>query len=164
MCTRVKHGKRPVPFSTWPLPFHAIDYCLPEAGMRLIDVDHVACFDDPFLVLGQESAGRDDAAAVGAVASSIRRTVAAGSALFVIHRQCVTAASRRRPHHLKIRFRGARHDGPYQSYFVEYHLAHEARAYLAAPFVAPSGPCAALTMDGCGESAITSYGAYQEGR
>jgi hypothetical protein len=40
---------------------------------------------------------------------------------------------------LKIRFRGARHDGPYQSYFVEHHLAHEARAYLAAPFVAPSG-------------------------
>ena len=23
--TRIKHGKRPVPFSTWQLPFHAID-------------------------------------------------------------------------------------------------------------------------------------------
>lgn len=57
MCTRVKHGKRPVPFSTWPLPLHAIDYCLPEAGMRLIDVDHVACFDDPFLVLGRKARG-----------------------------------------------------------------------------------------------------------
>jgi len=26
--TRIKHGKRPVPFSAWELPFHAIDYCL----------------------------------------------------------------------------------------------------------------------------------------
>ena len=23
--TRIKHGKRPVPFTTWELPFHAID-------------------------------------------------------------------------------------------------------------------------------------------
>jgi hypothetical protein len=28
--THVKHGKRPVPFSTWELPFHAIHYCLKE--------------------------------------------------------------------------------------------------------------------------------------
>src|SRR4051812_24530813 len=34
----VKHGKRPVPFSTWELPFNAIDYCLREAGIRLVDV------------------------------------------------------------------------------------------------------------------------------
>src|ERR671927_215210 len=33
--THVKHGKRPVPFSTWELPFHAVDYCLREAGIRL---------------------------------------------------------------------------------------------------------------------------------
>ena len=26
--THVKHGKRPIPFSTYELPFHAIDYCL----------------------------------------------------------------------------------------------------------------------------------------
>ena len=32
--TRIKHGKRPVPFSTWELPFHAIDYCLAEAGIE----------------------------------------------------------------------------------------------------------------------------------
>ena len=31
--TRVKHGKRPIPFSTYELPFHAIDYCLAEAGI-----------------------------------------------------------------------------------------------------------------------------------
>lgn len=49
--THVKHAKRPVPFSTWELPFHAIDYCLHEAGIRLTDVDHVAYSYDSYLLL-----------------------------------------------------------------------------------------------------------------
>ena len=48
--THVKHGKRPVPFSTWQLPFDAIDYCLKEAGISLADVDHVAYSYDPALL------------------------------------------------------------------------------------------------------------------
>src|SRR5919202_2514714 len=55
--THVKHGKRPIPFSTYELPFNAIDYCLREAGVRLTDVDHVAYSYDPFLLLGRH---RDD--------------------------------------------------------------------------------------------------------
>src|SRR3954447_14862163 len=51
--THVKHGKRPVPFSTWELPFHAIDYCLAQAGIALMDVDHIAYSFDPALVLGR---------------------------------------------------------------------------------------------------------------
>src|SRR5947209_18707805 len=51
--THVKHGKRPVPFSTWEMPFHAIDYCLREAGINLTDVDHVAYSFDPSLLLGR---------------------------------------------------------------------------------------------------------------
>src|SRR5919108_1412022 len=51
--TRIKHGKRPVPFSTWELPFHAVDYCLREAGITLADVDHVAYSFDPALLLGR---------------------------------------------------------------------------------------------------------------
>src|SRR3954469_22986202 len=50
--THVKHGKRPVPFSTWELPFHAIDYCLRVAGITLTDVDHVAYSYDPYLLPG----------------------------------------------------------------------------------------------------------------
>src|SRR5262245_14215160 len=56
--THVKHGKRPVPFSTWELPFHAIDFCLKQAGVRLTDVDHVAYSFDPHLLPGRR---RDDA-------------------------------------------------------------------------------------------------------
>src|SRR3954466_10082863 len=48
--THVKHGKRPVPFSTWELPFHAIDYCLREAGIALTDVDYVAYSYQPELL------------------------------------------------------------------------------------------------------------------
>src|SRR5690606_32194999 len=51
--TRIKHGKRPVPFSTWELPFHAIDYCLRQAGIELAEVDHVAYSFDPALLLGR---------------------------------------------------------------------------------------------------------------
>src|SRR5947208_2811385 len=51
--THVKHGKRPVPFSTWELPFHAIDFCLREADIDLAAVDHVAYSFDPYLLLGR---------------------------------------------------------------------------------------------------------------
>jgi predicted NodU family carbamoyl transferase len=40
--THVKHGKRPIPFSAYELPFHAIDYCLREGGIKLINIDHIA--------------------------------------------------------------------------------------------------------------------------
>src|SRR3954462_4484117 len=59
--THVKHGKRPVPFSTWELPFHAIDYCLREAGIRLTDVAPVAYSYAPYLLLGR----RRDHASIG---------------------------------------------------------------------------------------------------
>src|SRR5437660_9381911 len=53
--TRIKHAKRPIPFSTYELPYHAIDYCLSEAGIQLVDVDHVAYSYDPFLLLGSHA-------------------------------------------------------------------------------------------------------------
>src|SRR6187455_1809231 len=48
--THIKHGKRPVPFSTWELPFHAIEFCLRDAKIELKDVDHVAYSYDPYLL------------------------------------------------------------------------------------------------------------------
>src|SRR5437879_13703591 len=51
--THVKHGKRPIPFSTYELPFHAMDYCLREAEVTLKDIDHVAYSFDPYLLLGR---------------------------------------------------------------------------------------------------------------
>src|SRR5438132_9803198 len=51
--TGIKHAKRPVPFSAWELPFHAIDYCLRARGIGLRDLDHVAYSFDPYLLLGE---------------------------------------------------------------------------------------------------------------
>src|SRR5512142_833853 len=67
--TGIKHGKRPVPFSTWELPFHAIDYCLGEAGLRLVDVDHVAYSFNPALL---SRAGRREASDAPAPPSNDR--------------------------------------------------------------------------------------------
>src|SRR3569833_484760 len=158
--TKVKHGKRPVPFTTWQLPFHAIDYCLREAGIALTEVDHVAYSYDPYLLLGE--AGKEAVNQLPLEPSAQASSwLSPWDALFLSYivnapRQLASGA----PHHLKQRFRGARHDGPYQWHFVEHHLAHEASAFLAAPFES----CAVLTMDGRGERATTSYGVFQDRR
>ena len=159
--TRVKHGKRPVPFTTWQLPFHAIDYCLKEAGIMLADVQHVAYSYDPSLLLGQHDGEATIQIPLEPSAHASGEWLSPWDPLFLSYivnapRQLASGA----PHHLKKRFRGVRHDGPYQWHFVEHHLAHEASACLAAPFE----ECAVLTMDGRGERATTSYGYYQDRR
>ena len=158
--TRVKHGKRPLPFTVWQLPYHAIDYCLRQAGIVLRDVDHVAYSYDPWLELD-----RKDAAAMLTLPLEPSRHPGPWrspwdplSLSYIVNapRQLADGA----PHHLKKRFQGVKHDGPWQWHFVEHHLSHEASAFLAAPFE----DCAVLAMDGRGEHATTSYGVYRDGR
>jgi carbamoyltransferase len=153
--THVKHGKRPIPFSTYELPFHAIDYCLRAAGIRLVDVDHVAYSYDPFLLLGRH---REDATITLPLEPSAHpkpeEWESAWDPLFL---SSIVNAPRHLaggvPHHLQERLRGARPDGPYRWHFVAHHLAHAASAFLPSPF-----PRAAiLTLDGRGERATTSY-------
>src|SRR2546426_1253848 len=57
--THIKHGKRPIPFTTYELPFHAIDYCLGVAGITLEQVDHIAYSFDPFILLGDKYSGSE---------------------------------------------------------------------------------------------------------
>src|SRR5512140_2115476 len=52
--THVKHGKRPVPFTTYILPYYAIHYCLKEAGIPLSKVDHVVYSFNPYMLLGDQ--------------------------------------------------------------------------------------------------------------
>lgn len=159
--TRIKHGKRPVPFTTWQLPFHAIDYCLREAGIMLADADHVAYSYNPALLLGAHAGQASIELPLEPSAQESSEWLAPWDPLFLSYivnapRQLTGGA----PHHLKSRFRGVRHDGPFKWHFVEHHLAHEASAFLAAPF----DDCAVLTMDGRGELATTSYGVYEDRR
>jgi len=153
--THIKHGKRPIPFSTYDLPFHAIDYCLREANIRLVDVDHVAYSYDPFLLLGRH---RDEATIMLPLEPSTHPTPAEWeSAWDPLFLSSIVNAPRHlaggAPHHLQARFRGARADGPYRWHFVEHHMAHAASAFHASPFE----QAAVLTLDGRGEKATTSY-------
>src|SRR5690606_40660679 len=61
------------------------------------------------------------------------------------------------PHHLKARFARAKLARHWQWHYVEHHVAHDASAFLAAPF----DECAILTLDGRGELRSTSYGHYK---
>src|SRR4051812_3436631 len=134
--THVKHGKRPVPFSTWELPFHAIDYCLREAGVRLVDVDHVAYSFDPHLLLGRHR----DAETVPLPLRPGKQAAADGwgSPWEPLFLASITNApgllADGVPHHLQERFRGARPDGPSRWHFVPHHLAHAVSAFHVSPF------------------------------
>jgi carbamoyltransferase len=158
--THIKHGKRPIPFSTYELPFHAIHYCLQEAGISLVDVDHIAYSYDPYLLLGQH---RTDAVLTLPLEPSAYPVSpeweSAWDPLFLAS---IVNAPRHlaggAPHHLQARFRGAHADGPYRWHFVEHHLAHAASAFLPSPFKST----AIMTLDGRGELATTSYSIGEE--
>jgi carbamoyltransferase len=158
--TRVKHGKRPVPFTTWELPYHAIDYCLKAGGIELADLDYVAYSFNPGIVLGER---RGEATFSLPLEPSAHE--AAGDWLspweplaisYVLNaeRQLIDGA----PFYLRRRFKSAKTGRHWQWRFVDHHLGHEASAFLAAPFDA----AAVITLDGRGERASTSYGHYHD--
>ncbi len=155
--THVKHGKRPVPFSTYLLPYYAIDYCLKQAGIKLSDVEHVAYSYDPYILLGTH---RENAEITLPLEPSAHPTPeeweAAWDPLFlssIVNAPRLLADGA--PHHLMANFRGVREDGhfKYQWHFVPHHLAHAASAFLPSPFV----EAAVMTIDGRGERATTAY-------
>jgi len=153
--THVKHGKRPIPFSTYELPFHAIDYCLREAGIALADIDHIAYSYDPFLLLDRH---RDEAVITLPLEPSAYPTPdeweSPWDPLFL---SSIVNAPKHPvdgvPLHLQARFKGARKNGHYRWHFVEHHIAHAASAFHASPF----HHAAVFTLDGRGEKATTSY-------
>ncbi len=153
--TRKKHGKRPIPFSTYELPYYAIDYCLQEAGIHLKNVDHVAYSYDPYLLLGEHG---KDATITLPLEPSAHPTPdeweAAWDPLFLASmvnapRQLVSGV----PHHLQARFSDVNPKDSFKWHFVQHHLAHAASAFLVAPFQ----EAAIFTLDGRGEKATTTY-------
>ncbi len=154
--THIKHGKRPVPFSTWELPFHAVDYCLKEAGITLLDVDHVAYSYDPYLLLGEKHRG---ASTVPIPLDPANQATPDGfeSAWDPLFLASITNAPGQlvdgAPHHLEARFRDAKARGKFRWHFVGHHLAHAASAFLPSSF----DRAAVMTIDGRGEKAATSY-------
>lgn len=171
--TRIKHAKRPLPFTAWELPYHAIDFCLAQAGLRLADVDHVAYAYEPRAFLRGRVDLDDPAQAtieLPLAPSAVREQAAQAGwenpwdplfAAYIVNAPRQLAAGA--PPHLRARFSGVRHDGPFRWHWVSHHLAHQASAFLAAPLPG-FARCAVMTLDGRGEQATTAYGRYRFGR
>ncbi len=131
--SRRKHGKVPVPFSTWELPEQSARWCLEEAGVSAADLDAVAYSYDPALAppLGPDP------------------TAEAWEGLR-------TLFTERAPLFLKSAIPGL---DPSIVRYVAHHVAHAASAYLAAPF--PSS--AVMVLDGRGERGSFLAGHVRDG-
>jgi carbamoyltransferase len=160
--TRIKHAKRPLPFSAWELPFHAIDDCLRQADINIAQVDHVAYSYDPRQFLGER--GNKPLTlplqpSAEAASSEWENPWDPLFAAYIVNAPRMLADGY--PHHLRKRLAGTRaDDAPYQWHFVNHHTCHQASAFMAAPFAR----CAVLTLDGRGEHATTTYGRYRDSR
>jgi carbamoyltransferase len=132
--SRRKHGKTPVPFSTWELPEQAMAFCLAEAGLEAGDVDAVAYSYDPELALAP-GADITDAEWEG-----LR-----------------TLYARRAPRFLASALPGL---DPGRVRWVPHHVAHAASATYPSGF----DPCSVLVLDGRGERASHLAGRHAGGR
>jgi carbamoyltransferase len=131
--SRRKHGKRPVPFSTWELPDQAATWCLEHAGIEPAELDAVAYSYDPALAMPVDGDVTRDAW------EPLRTLYAA-----------------RAPRFLQTLLPGL---DPGRVRFVPHHVAHAASAYLAAGFE----HCAVLVVDGRGERASHLAGEVRDG-
>jgi carbamoyltransferase len=132
--SRRKHGKAPVPFSTWELPEAAASWCLREAGIEARDLDAVAYSYDP------------------ALAPPVNGDVTADG-----WEGLRTLYARRAPRFLATALPGLE---PARVRFVAHHVAHAASAHMAAPF----DDCAVMVLDGRGESTSYLAGHARGGR
>ncbi|HZS94237.1 MAG TPA: carbamoyltransferase N-terminal domain-containing protein, partial [Chloroflexota bacterium] len=152
--TRIKHGKRPIPFSTYKLPFHAIDFCLRAGGIVLADVDDVAYSFDPWQLLSDEYRDR---VTIGLPLEPSAHPTDWDSPWEPLFLSSIVNAPRHlasgAPHHIAARFAGVTPNGPFRWHWVDHHLAHAASAFLVSPF----DEAAVMTLDGRGERLTTGY-------
>jgi carbamoyltransferase len=132
--SRRKHGKDPVPFSTWELPVQSAAWCLASAGLAPDELDAVAYSYDPSL------------------AAPVDPTDLAADAWEGLR----TLYAERAPLFLRTALPGL---DPACVRYVPHHLAHAASAHLAAPY--PSS--AVLVLDGRGERASHLAGRSVDG-
>jgi len=136
--TRRKHGKAPVPFSTWELPEQAARWCLEHAGLRADQIDLVGYSYDPY-----------DPRLAGAADSDLTADQWEGLR---------TLYARRAPLFLRTALPGL---DPARVRFVPHHVAHAASAYLAAPEAWSSS--SVLVCDGRGETSSLLAGQVADG-
>jgi carbamoyltransferase len=131
--SRRKHGKAPVPFSTWELPEQAMAFCLQAGGIEPGELDAVAYSYEPDLA---PAPGEDIAADEW---EGLR-----------------TLYARRAPRFLATALPGL---DPERVCWVAHHVAHAASATFASGW----DPCSVLVLDGRGERASHLAGSFAGG-
>src|SRR4051794_9015644 len=131
--SRRKHGKIPVPFSTWELPEQSIRFCLDFAGLSASDLDAVAYSYDPCLA----QSPHDDV--VASAWEGLRTLYVERAELFMR-----SLLPELRPGVLR---------------HVPHHVAHAASAWGMAPFES----CAVMVLDGRGERGSYLAGVARDG-
>jgi carbamoyltransferase len=121
--SRRKHGKAPVPFSTWELPEQSARWCLDRGALGAGDLDAVAYSYDPALAQPVDGDLTRDG-----------------------WEPLRTLYAERAPRFLEAALPGL--DGD-RVRFVPHHVAHAASAALVAPWQS----CAVMVLDGRGEAA-----------
>jgi len=123
--TQIKHGERPIPFSTYELPFNAIDYCLKMANVHLKEVNHVAYSLDPYLLLGDEKGkSKIEIPLEPVMEGSPSKWTSPWDPLFLS--SIVNAPGQLvdgYPHHLQKQFKRTK-TTDFKWHFVEHHIAH----------------------------------------
>jgi carbamoyltransferase len=132
--SRRKHGKTPVPFSTWELPEAAARWCLEAAGVSPAELDAVAYSYHPGLA-----------------------TPVNGDVTTDDWEPLRTLYARRAPLFLRTALPGL---DPGRVRFVPHHVAHAASAYLAAPHERTT----VMVLDGRGERSSYLAGQAEGGR
>jgi carbamoyltransferase len=123
--SRRKHGKNPVPFSTWELPEAAIAFCLDRAGLDACDLDAIAYSYDP--TLAPQPADGSVESLIASDWEGLRTLFAERADRFV------STLLPGRPDTTVCH--------------VPHHVAHAASAWGASPFES----CAVMVLDGRGE-------------
>ncbi|MDE3724624.1 carbamoyltransferase C-terminal domain-containing protein [Nocardiopsis sp. N85] len=135
--SRRKHGKDPLPFSTWELPVEAMRWCLEKGGLAPRDLDAVSYSYHPALA-DPEGPGQD--------------TDWEQLRLFYVERV---------PHFLATTLPGL---DPSRVVYVAHHVAHAASAVFAAPPFQGSRDSAVFVADARGEATSHLVGTYIGGK
>jgi carbamoyltransferase len=123
-------------------PYHAIQFCLDQAGIELKDVEHVGHYWKPWLLRHKAL----QAAKAALISRDMFRTRADRGVVQVTDSYL---GMFKHPQRLRDRF------GPsdFKFHFLEHHQTHAASAF----FVSPFDSAAVLTWDGTGEDTTTMF-------
>ncbi len=127
-------------------PYHALAYCLEEAGITLADIDHVTHYWKPWILrhrithtLGVMTKGFEFFRA---------RAVRGGKQLRGNYLPMFWM-----PWKIKRELGDPKHPAKFQFHYVEHHLSHAASSFYCSPFE----EAAILTVDGAGEEATVLF-------